>query len=386
MKRRTFLALSGSLIAASSLYSYSDLLNNRSLKADSKRPNPADFSPPILKAIAYGLSASNPHNTQAWKFKILSDTEALLYIDKTRILPTTDPYLRQIHIGCGCFLETAKIGMTQESFDTHIEHFPEVNNSLSTNGEVPVAKILFLKNDTVVVSNLAQNILKRKTSRKTYSNKIITPPAWSEILNLIGNTNGKLELITETNRLNILRPLLADGMEIESYTFRTHEESRKWFREKDEKISSKRDGINLPGNGVTGAKKWIAEFQLKGLKKEDWHSKKTIEYTLASHRKRVETSPNIISLKTSFNTPVDWLKAGHDYSKLQLACLLKGFYIHPLSQVLQEFEEMSALKVKFEKEMNVQENEKIQMVARAGESKMPYLSYRRKINDYIRKS
>jgi hypothetical protein len=31
-----------------------------------------------MQAIAYGIHAApNPHNTQAWKFKLTSDTEAL---------------------------------------------------------------------------------------------------------------------------------------------------------------------------------------------------------------------------------------------------------------------------------------------------------------------
>lgn len=82
---------------------------------------------------------------------------------------------------------------------------------------------------------------------------------------------------------------------------------------------------------------------------------------------------------------LDWVKAGQDYARLQLACLASDFYIHPLSQVLQEFNEMKTLKTKFEKAMQVKENEKIQMVVRAGKSREPYLSYRRIINDMISK-
>ena len=70
-------------------------------------------------------------------------------------------------------------------------------------------------------------------------------------------------------------------MLVETTTFRTHEESRLWFRENDEKIALRRDGINLPGNGVKGIKKWIAERQLSGLKTKDWHDKKNNEYCLS---------------------------------------------------------------------------------------------------------
>jgi hypothetical protein len=40
-----------------------------------------------MRAIAWGIQAPNPHNTQAWKFRLVSDTEALLYLDERRLLP-----------------------------------------------------------------------------------------------------------------------------------------------------------------------------------------------------------------------------------------------------------------------------------------------------------
>ncbi len=382
MDRRKFLYATGAIVSASVFYSYSNFLSPSDGKKELIRPNPSDFSRPIEKAIAYGINASNPHNTQAWKFKMLTDTSMLLYIDKNRILPATDPTTRQIHIGCGCFIETANIGMTKEGYNTKIEYFPDGFYNISSIGKSPVAKITLIEDSDVQISELSKDILTRKTSRQLYSNQIIDPATWSAILLLIKEKQSSFELITENKKLDIIRPILADGMEIESYTFRTHEESRKWFREDDEKIAEKRDGINLPGNGISGVKKWFAERQLRGLKKDDWHSKKMNESALKMHRKRVKESPNIISLKTTTNTPLDWLKVGQDYCKLQLACIMKGFYMHPLSQVLQEFEEMNPLRRKFEKEMNVLKNEKIQMVVRVGKSKTPYLSYRRRVSEF----
>jgi hypothetical protein len=37
-----------------------------------------------MRAIAYGIQAPNPHNTQAWRFEPLSDSEALVFIDERR--------------------------------------------------------------------------------------------------------------------------------------------------------------------------------------------------------------------------------------------------------------------------------------------------------------
>ncbi|HNL02610.1 MAG TPA: hypothetical protein PKJ30_15975, partial [Leptospiraceae bacterium] len=68
------------------------------------------MSDPILIAINVGITAPNSHNTQPWKFRIISPLEMILYVDEKRILPVTDPPVRQVHISQGTFLELLSIG------------------------------------------------------------------------------------------------------------------------------------------------------------------------------------------------------------------------------------------------------------------------------------
>lgn len=383
MKRRKFLIGTGAIITMSSLlyYGYSEFKENKENQL--KRPDPNSFDQPILKGIAYGITASNPHNTQAWKFHVLHESELLLYVDSTRILPETDPTTRQIHIGCGCFIETLRIGMLKEKYRTQVEYFPDGNYQKKRIGEMPVARIRLIEDNSLKSSKLSEIILERRTSRQQFSNEVIHTDSWNTITELIGESHSKIELFTDSNILEKIRPVLSKGMSIESYTYRTYEESRLWFRENDDKIAATKDGINLQGNGISGIKKWFAERQLKGLSSEAWHDKEGIEYTLNSHNEKVMTSPNIVTLTTDTNNMIDWVKSGRDYSRLQLACQLNNFYMQPLSQVLQEFEEMKELRTQFEEIMGVNETQKTQMVLRVGRSSQPYKSYRRDVNSMI---
>ena len=154
MDRRKFIIGSAAFITMATLSSYSYVKIENKKDDKIKRPNPNYFKEPILKAMAYGISASNPHNTQAWKFKILNDKQMLLFVDSKRILPETDPTTRQIHIGCGCFLETASIGMKQEGYTSQIGYFPEGEYEISEIGEFPVAKLSLTKNINVKNSPL----------------------------------------------------------------------------------------------------------------------------------------------------------------------------------------------------------------------------------------
>ncbi|PQJ79224.1 Acg family FMN-binding oxidoreductase [Polaribacter porphyrae] len=383
MDRRKFIVGSAALVTMTTLSCYGYNNSKKITKDKIKRPSPNNFKEPIFKAIAYGVSASNPHNTQAWKFKILNDKEMLLFVDSTRILPETDPSTRQIHIGCGCFLETALIGMTKKGYSSKIDYFPSGEYNILEIGELPVAKLSLKKDIKTINSPLNKVLLNRRTSRLKFSDEVIDISTWNTISKLIGKKHNSIQLITDLEALNVIRPILSEGMKVESYTYRTNEESRKWFRENDERIASKRDGINLEGNGIKGIKKWFAERELKGLSSKAWNDKKTLDFTLKNHSKKVNSSSNIIIIISTTNTMIDWVKAGQDYTRLQLSCLLKGFFMQPLSQVLQEFEEMKSLKSRFETEMNVKENEKIQMVLRCGKSKKPFLTYRREIKDMI---
>jgi hypothetical protein len=48
-------------------------------------------SPPIVHALRYGITAPSAHNTQPWRIEVNSDTEALVYFDPDRLLPTHRP-------------------------------------------------------------------------------------------------------------------------------------------------------------------------------------------------------------------------------------------------------------------------------------------------------
>jgi hypothetical protein len=144
MDRRNFIIKSGTVITATALLGMigcapEKLMLGTNKKA--KRPSGDDFTQPILKAIAIGVNTANPHNTQPWKFRILNETKAVMYVDETRLLPATDPPARQIHIGCGCFLETLRIGCTAWGYRSYIDVLPEGAYSFEEIGKKPLAVI-----------------------------------------------------------------------------------------------------------------------------------------------------------------------------------------------------------------------------------------------------
>ncbi len=384
MNRRNFIYSASAVVTASTLpFYFFTNENDEKNKTPKKRLSPSDFKEPTLKGITYGINAPNPHNTQAWKFQLLSENEMLFFVDETRLLKATDPTTRQIHIGCGCFLECMKLGMQRVGYKTLIDYFPKGIYQQKDIGKKPIAKISFLKNDSEKASSLSDSIFQRKTSRLKYKESTISDSEFKSLLEKTAPKFSEIRFINQSSKLEQILPVLYQGMEVETFTYNTHDESRKWFRQNDERIEQMRDGINFAGGGTTGISKWFAERQLKTLDPKIWHDAEANKLFLKKHKNKVLSSNGIVIFKTSTNNFLDWIQTGRDYFRFTLACTQKGLYLHPLSQVLQEFDEMKLLREEFEGLMKVNAPEKIQMAVRIGKSKPPYYSFRRLTNDFM---
>lgn len=392
MKRKEFLAVSGTMLTVALLTNLESTAGQKasySLRdAKDRRPDPDQYQVPILRALAFGLNAPNPHNTQAWKFKIINEREALFFVDETRLLTSTDPLARQIHIGCGAFLALFRLGAGSLGYVASVDYLPEGNYRYSEIGTKPVARLSLVKGDRGNDSNqgndvLVQHIFSRQTTRTVYHGNILTDGEFQKILALAKPESSSIELIDDPRHLQPVLDLLYKGMEVECYDWNAFDESRKWFRVKKD-IALKRDGLNLRVSGVGGGLNlWLSETLLQGYPKKLWHDEGSIEGLLKSHYDKVMSSKGVVLFKTGHNDLADWIKCGEDYARFQLAAYDQGFCLHPLSQVLQEYPSMKTLSDAFNQRMAVREPAKIQMAVRIGRSKPIEYSYRRNITDLI---
>lgn len=386
MKRDEFLLTTAQILA---LAAVDGCTNPTTSQAGSKptdpRPSPDAYDRPVLKAIACGLNAPNPHNTQAWRFRLLSDTEMLFFIDPARLLPATDPPARQIHIGCGCFLALLQTGMSARGYVVRLRYFPEGEyTQLADIGKKPVAHVQLVK-QTTNPDPLAAYINARRTNRLPYEGPLIQTAEYDQWVKVAQPAHVTPRLINDPTDLTKHLDMLIEAMHVETLTYARHEESRSWFRESDEQTAIHRDGLCLPANGTTGLKKWIAEWLMSGKKPDRWHGNSARNSFLSDYDKTSRTARGLVLLTTPTNTPSDWLRTGIDYARFQLAGAQLGFYMHPMSQALQEYAEMNTLRGRFEQLTGVVAPQKIQMAVRVGRAETPFLTYRREVSDFIKR-
>ncbi|MCK4746633.1 MAG: hypothetical protein KAT15_06350, partial [Bacteroidales bacterium] len=88
---------------------------------------------------------------------------------------------------------------------------------------------------------------------------------------------------------------------------------------------------------------------------------------------------------TETNSFTDWVEAGRDYVRFNLALTQRSLYAHPYNQAIQEYVEMKDVREKLNELLGISDPKKVQMIVRIGRSSIPYYSYRRHMEDYLRK-
>jgi len=388
MERRKFIQTTGTILTATALMSFTSKtglnFQNSEDNNEMRKDNYNDFPTPILKAIAIGLNAPSAHNTQAWKFKIISGTELILYVDETRLLPQTDPPARQIHISCGCFLEALAIGCSGIGYDAEISILPEGNYLLTEIGKKPVAVVKLSENKNVSKHPLFDFIFERRTNRTVYEGDLISSNEFSQLNSESKTLYSKTIFINEPIEIEKFRNIFSKAMDKEFHTLATNEETRKMFRFNDKEASTQRDGLTFEANGMSGMGLFLARSFTKNTT-ESWNKKGTIEKGLAGFNKGLNSSKAFVLWTTPTNTILDQVNVGRDFYQFNLALTKNGMYLHPLNQANQEYSEMTEIRNALDKVIGIKDQEKIQMVVRIGRADIPFESYRRHLYSFLLK-
>jgi hypothetical protein len=91
--------------------------------------------------LSYAILAPNPHNMQPWLVDLRRPGHIILYCDRTRLLPQTDPLSLKLLIGYGTFLDELELAATAAGFQTEITYFPRGSLGYSTQEKLEIRYI-----------------------------------------------------------------------------------------------------------------------------------------------------------------------------------------------------------------------------------------------------
>jgi hypothetical protein len=289
------------------------------------------------RAVAYAITAPNPHNLQPWLVDLREANVITLYTDRERVLPHTDPFGRQILIGHGAFLELLVMALAGQGLAAHVALWPqgELGANLNEWDRRPIARIAIKPGGAR--DPLFAHVLNRHTPKSDFDT---TRPVSADTLRALtagaGRDGIKAAGTVDAAALGPLRDLCWQSARVELLTPRTVMESVHLTRVGPGEILKHRDGISLNSPFIRAVDA-VGMFDRKNPPAEGSEAYKTMMTRFEGHSR---TAMGFVWLAGG-NRRADQVNAGRAYVRLQLQATALGVGMHPMSQALQEFAEMA---------------------------------------------
>ena len=346
MERRSFIRVIGGgvvLAAAPALVACSSALPPEAVAAWQPPPPPAPGSDVRRWILAHAILAPHSHNLQSWRVDLRQAGEIVLYCDRTRLLPETDPFSRQIMMSQGTFLEVLDLAARQQGLRADIELFPEGEfdpKQLPTDGLT--ARVRLTPDAAVRPDPLFAQVFRRHTNRSAYEMKAPELAATQAIESAAMGLGDALKLRVgfagpQDARIAEHRAIAREAWRIELVTPRTMMESMKVLRVGPTEIAQHRDGISLNDPMVRA----LAAVGLFDRSQAPGPDDSATTGQIKDFAKKIEATPAFFWMVTDGNHRRTQVNAGRAYVRAQLAATAAGLSMHPLQQALQEYPEQA---------------------------------------------
>lgn len=260
--------------------------------------------------IGWAILAPSTHNAQPWRFRIKSQENSIeIFPDRKYILPVSDPTGRQSHISLGAALENLLVAASCYGFKAKIEYEHElVAVALDDTPNLACSNIELL----YAIKNRRVNREKFDAAKKIPHELLI------EIKDAAKVYGVETDFISDTATRFAIAELqyLADRYAIAKTNFRNELADYLLPNDTD-------SGRGMPGNTFKlsddAAAKIHELLKTKGL----------FDHNLASgfaivNREAIKSSPLVVALSVSAETPERWIKAGQALQKIALLCETSG--------------------------------------------------------------
>jgi hypothetical protein len=289
------------------------------------------------RALSYALLAPNPHNRQPWLVRLDGSDALTFYVDLDRRLPATDPFDRQIAIGCGAFLELLSIAAAEEDYRVDLALFPD-GEDLKTLDERPVAHIQFVagagKRDP-----LFRQILARRSNKEIYEPREVPSSALAALAEAARSHGMTSTSVGNTALAAKLRDLTWRAHVKEVTTPAANQESVDLMRIGAKEVAANPDGIVLEGGMIEIA----ARLGIVTREALADPSSTAFKQGLELYEKMAKSARAFGWIINSNKNRTDQINAGRAYARMNLKATELGLGVHPWSQSLQEYPEMREL-------------------------------------------
>lgn len=279
------------------------------------------------EGAAYARWTPSPHNTQPWRLCVRSARSAEVFYDPRRLLPTTDPTGAFTTMGLTMFVDYLALALRPRGFGANVTIS---ERPIDYHASRPVS---FATIDLVEATEAPlfdrQLILERKTSRLPYDGATVETEAL-EALGSISRAYGHafdwsgdddfVRWAIDLNRYTLFSDL--DDAP-------TRTELRKWIRPTNEEAADTRDGLwahclRFPG--------WLLQAFFDQHEKwgRGWRARMCGQMLVNGMR----GTRTVAWWQGPFETPADWIAAGHAFGYAWLELTRRGIQLHPFGSII----------------------------------------------------
>ena len=345
-----------------------------------------------VRVAAVGMLAASGHNMQPWTIKLDPDDAGTfyLYADSSRMTRQVDPYARQMMVSQGTFLEYADIAAEHEGYVAMISLFPngdfDESNLAQSMDDKAVARVTLAKSgaqsstaadDAALYDGMfLPNTIRTAYEPTPLTNEQVTAiealdPFSDAVKEPVGeepqdSSGVAITLYQDSADVERIGTFAIDSATVEAGVERVMDEADAVFRSNEYQKNEYRYGYSVEGQGMSGFKMHMVQGLvtiIPALNTGSASSRNFISSTTTS----VDNTPAYVTLVTKGNSRVEQVEAGILYSRLVLTGHTLGLAMQPLSQVLEEYPEMSTLYDDF-KAAYAPDGGTVQMLVRLGVS------------------
>jgi hypothetical protein len=347
---------------------------------------PPDLNDPRLRALSYATLAPNAHNTQPWLISLENDAIDL-FVDGARLLPATDPPLRQTHVSQGTFLELLVIALAEQGMASHVEYFPAGEYPNDVLQPVPIVRVhIDSSSQSPPKDPLFEFICQRRSNKSVYDGRLLAKTEIQRLSAAHVEPPAALAIIDDAAARGRLAAICTDAMAVEVRSVPRNVETAHWFRFSQREVEEKRDGFGLAQSGRGVLARWFAEhFILDRASAADANgsfAKGAVDLT----REQAASAAAFGVLSTANNSRRAQVIAGRAYARIALTVTSLGLAMHPLSQALEEYPDMSAIKARLERELALAPGHTVQMFFRLGRAIPTEHTARRDVRSLLKRA
>lgn len=304
-----------------------------------------EYEDPRMNALSYALLAPSPHNLQPWSVRLEGADSLSLFHNPDLRLPATDPFDRQITIGLGCFLEQMVLAAGAGGYAVEVLLYPQGSDG-------PVAHAIFREGGTA--DPLAAHMLVRGSCKQPFEDRPVPDDLALELGQIA-------DIYRDAADVKALQDLTAQAWLVETLTPHTMQESVDLMRMGKAEINASPDGIDLGGAFLEGL---MALGLLDRAALSD-QSSSSFKMAIDNYLEMLNATPAYAALTSPGNSRADQITAGRRWLRLNLTTTAMGLSLHPVSQALQEYPEMTPHYTKAH-QMLAREGQTVQMLGRLG--------------------